>query len=150
MPASRSAVAEGHSRRIARNADEVRLAEHLIASAANRLAGRDGAGQELVGVRPRERVVLGVLLPQPRPVLVPPASASPVPFEPGVPVDHLPASEMGLSALIDANATEIRLHVRSSFALYLQHTPTHEQQRSHSGLTSVPDDAPPIDDQPSD
>jgi hypothetical protein len=149
MTGNRTA-ADGHARRIARNEDEVRLAEHLIASARGRLAGRDEAGRELAGVRPRERVVLGVLLPQPRLVTVPPASASPVPYEPGVPVDHLPASEMGLSALINATAPEITLRVRARFALYLQHTPTHEQQMAHSGLTGVAEDEPPVDDRPSD
>ena len=43
-------------------------------------------------------------------------------------MDHLPASEMGLSALIKPDAAEITLRVRASFALYLQHTPTHDQQ----------------------
>ena len=100
----------------------------------DRLAGRDEGGQELAGIRPRERVVLGVLLPQPRPLVMPEGTASPVPYEPGVPVDHLPASEMGLTALIEPDAAEITLRVRATFALYLQHTPRHDQQRLHSGL----------------
>jgi hypothetical protein len=150
MTGSGARTADDHARRVARNEDEVRLAEHLIAIARDRLAGRDEVGRELVDVRPRERVVLGVLLPQPRPLVVPPASSSPVPYEPGVPVDHLPVSEMGLTALIDTDATQITLRVRSSFALYLQHTPTHEQQSQHSGLTGAAEDDPPIDDRPRD
>lgn len=135
MAASNHGPSAGdHARRVARNRDQLRIAEHLIATARDRLAGRDEGGQELAGVRPRERVVLGVLLPQPRPLIVPAASASAVPYEPGVPVDHLPASEMGLTALIEPDTTEIALKVRTTFALYLQHTPRHDQQVAHSGL----------------
>ena len=78
-------AADGHALRVAQNNDQLRVAEHLIATVRDRLAGRDEAGQELVGIRPRERVVLGVLLPQPRPLVIPAGSASPVPYEPGVP-----------------------------------------------------------------
>ena len=102
MAHSDGQTAGGHTRRVAENKDQLRVAEHLIATARDRLAGRDEAGQELVGIRPRERIVLGVLLPQPRPLVIAPSSASPVPYEPGVPVDHLPASEMGLTALVEA------------------------------------------------
>ena len=112
MAASHSQAADGHARRVARNSDELRVAEHLIATVRDRLAGRDEAGQELAGIRPRERVVLGVLLPQPRPLVMPAGTASPVPYEPGVPVDHLPASEMGLTAQVEPDATEITLRVR--------------------------------------
>ena len=147
MAGSRSQAADGHARRVAQNNDQVRVAEHLIATARDRLAGRDEGGQELAGIRPRERVVLGVLLPQPRPLVMPEGTASPVPYEPGVPVDHLPASEMGLTALIEPDAAEITLRVRTTFALYLQHTPRHDQQVSHSGLDPAVGD-PPADDQP--
>ena len=78
---------------------------------------------------------------------MPEGTASPVPYEPGVPVDHLPASEMGLAALIEPDAAEITLRVRTTFALYLQHTPRHDQQVSHSGLDADPGD-PDTDDQP--
>jgi hypothetical protein len=134
MAGSRSQAADAHERRVAQNNDQVRVVEHLIATVRDRLAGRDAAGQELAGVRPRERVVLGVLLPQPRPLVMAEGAASPVPYEPGVPVDHLPASEMGLTALIEPGAAEITLRVCANFALYLQHTPRHDQQVSHSGL----------------
>ena len=147
MAGSRSQAADGHARRVAQNNDQLRVAEHLIATARDRLAGRDEGGQELAGIRPRERVVLGVLLPQPRPLVMPEGTASPVPYEPGVPVDHLPASEMGLTALIEPDAAEITLRVRTTFALYLQHTPRHDQQVSHSGLDPADGD-PPVDDQP--
>jgi hypothetical protein len=134
MAGSRSQAADGHARRAARNKDQLRVGEHLIATVRDRLAGRDEDGKELAGIRPRERVVLGVLVPQPRPFVVPEGTASAVPHEPGVPVDHMPASEMGLTALIEPHATEVTLRVRTAFALYLQHTPRHHQQLSHSGL----------------
>ena len=64
-----------------------------------------------------------------------------------MPVDHLPASEMGLTALIEPDAAEITLRVCTTFALYLQHTPRHDQQVSHSGLDVDLGD-PDTDDQP--
>ncbi len=99
MTGNGSQGAGGHASRVARNSDQLRVAEHLIATVRDRLAGRDADGQELAGIRPRERIVLGVLLPQQRPLVVPEGTASPVPHEPGVPADNLPASEMGLAAL---------------------------------------------------
>ncbi len=145
MSSRSQAAADGHESRVAQNNDQLRLAEHLIATARDRLSGRDQGGQELAGVRPRERVVLGVLLPQPRPVVISAATPSPVPYEPGVPVDHLPASEMGLTALIEPDSSEVTLRVRTTFALYLQHTPRHDQQVSHSGL-DTPDGDLLLDD----
>jgi hypothetical protein len=146
MAGSISQAADGHAGRVAQNNDQLRVAEHLIATVRDRLAGRDEGGQELAGIRPRERVVLGVLLPQPRPLVIPERTASPVPHEPGVPVDHLPASEMGLTALIGPDVAEVTLRVRATFALYLQHTPRHDQQLSHSGLDTASED-PRVDDQ---
>ncbi len=122
---------------MAQNNDQLQVAEHLIATVRDRLAGRDTEGQELAGIRPRERVVLGVLLPQLPSLVVPEGTASPVPHESGVPADNLPASEMGLAALIEPNGTEITLHVRSTFALYLQHAPRHDQQLAQSGLDNA-------------
>jgi hypothetical protein len=147
MAGSRSQAADGHARRVATNNDQVRVAEHLISTARDRLAGRDEDGQELAGIRPRERVVLGVLLPQLRPLVMPAGTVSPVPYEPGVPVDHLPASEMGLTALIEPDVTEVTLRVRATFALYLQHAPRHDQQVFHSGLDTAAEDGS-ADDQP--
>ena len=134
MTGSHDQAEDAHAYRIAENRDQLRVAEHLIVTARDRLAGRDEAGQELVGIRPRERIVLGVLLPQLRSLVISPGLATPGPYEPGVPVDNLPASEMGLTALIEPDAAEITLRVRTTFALYLQHTPRHDQQVSHSGL----------------
>ncbi|MGH3402491.1 MAG: helicase-related protein [Streptosporangiaceae bacterium] len=54
-----------------------------------------------------------------------------------------------MTALVEADADEITLRIRSSFALYLQHTPSHDQQVSHSGLDSAGDE-PPVDDRPGD
>lgn len=147
----------GADDRQARNSDQLRLAQHLIDTARDHLAGRDAEGQRLVDVRPRERIVLGVLLPQPPPIAAPSVTATDVPHEPGVPVDHLPASEIGLSALIAAMGPTIRLRVQAHFALYLQHTPFHDEQAQHSGFAPTadgPDDLddldglPPVDDQP--
>jgi hypothetical protein len=122
------------------NNDQALVAHHLIDAARDRLAGRDPSGLELVDVRPRERVVLGVLLPQLPPAAAQPASsASPVPYEPGVPIDQQPVSEMGLSVLIDPDSPEVTLHVESQLALYLQHAPTHAQQAAHSGLLEADD-----------
>jgi hypothetical protein len=139
------------SRRLARNTDEAALAGHLIGTARDHLAGRDAAGQQLVDVRPSERIVLGVLPPQPRPPQTQAPIASSVPHEPGVPLDHLPASEIGLTALIDPQAVTATLRVRAQFALYLQHAPTHAQQAEHSGIESdAAENYPPIDDELSD
>src|SRR5258708_2332565 len=54
---------------------------------------------------------------------------------------------MGLTALIEPDAAEVTLRVRTTFALYLQHTPRHDQQVSHSGLDTTDGD-PPADDPP--
>lgn len=131
--------------RVDRNADQVRLSEHLIDTTRNRLAGRDRQGRRLVDVRPRERVVLGVLSPQLPPAAPPAPSASDVPSEPGVPIDHLPASEIGLTALVAPTDRSLTLQVRTRFALYLQHAPTHSEQARHSGLEDV-DPLPPVDE----
>ncbi|MDT3438736.1 helicase-related protein [Pseudofrankia sp. BMG5.37] len=130
-----------HSARVQRNQDQVRFAEHLIGVARNRLTGRDEQGQQLEDRRPREQVVLGVLSPQPRQSTTTPPATSPsgTPFEPGVPVDRLPASEMGLTALVSACAETLVLKVSARYAIYLQHLPTHGQQAERSGLSSADD-----------
>ena len=131
---------DDNAHRIAQNQDQLRLAEHLIGTARARLSGQDDGGRELLDIRPRERIVLGVLQPQPRPIVMPSSTASAVPREPGVPVDHLPASEMGLTALIETNRQTIELDVTTRFSLYLQHLPTHQQQAERSGLADEADD----------
>jgi hypothetical protein len=137
---------DGNVRRVAQNQDQLRLAEHLIGAARDRLSGRDDSGRQLLDIRPRERIVLGVLQPQPRPIVMPSSSASAVPREPGVPVDHLPASEMGLTALIETSRDTIALDVTTRFALYLQHFPTHQQQAERSGFADEADDGDVDDD----
>ena len=141
MAGNEGEAAARHRSRVAQNNDQLRVAEHLIATVRDRLAGRDPEGRELVGMRPRERVVLGVLLPQLPSLVVTESTASPVPYESGVPADNLPASEMGLAALIEPDGTEITLHVRGTFALYLQHAPRHDQQLAQSGLDNSDCDA---------
>lgn len=130
--------------RVAYNAVQTRLAEHLIATTRDRLAGRDDTGIRLVDVRPREHVVLGVLSHQ----QPPPAAELPpegeVPYEPGVPIDRLPASEIGLTALIAPTDTHLRLRISTQFAIYLQHAPTHAEQAEYSGLEDQ-DPLPPAD-----
>jgi hypothetical protein len=137
-----------HAERARRNADQVSLTDHLLTQARDRLAGRDAAGEILLDHRPREQVVLGVLTPQPRPVvdLAPAAPSGGAPHEPGVPVDRLPASELGLTALIAPHADQVVLNVRATYALYLQHTPSFEQQAERSGLPSPSDDPSAADD----
>src|SRR4051812_34313489 len=139
------------SARLLKNQDQTALALHLVGVMRDRLAGRDALGQELVDVRPRERVVLGVLQPQLPPPATPPVSgASVVPHEPGVPVDHLPASEIGLSALVEPESPELVLHVRSRYALYVQHAPAHAQQAAYSGLIAESPQPPePLPDEES-
>jgi hypothetical protein len=136
--------------RTARNHDQVRLAEHLIQIARDRLAGCDDAGRILVDTRPREHVVLGVLQPQPRPKVMPEVTASAVPIEPGVPVDDLPACEMGLTALVQPSGSTIRVDVTARFAMYVQHLPTHEQQAERSGLEEATETGDLIGDETDD
>ena len=135
----------GQDIRAERNADQARLAQHLIDTTRDRLAGRDEHGQRLVDVRPRERVVLGVLAPQPPPVALPPPTVTDMPEEPGVPIDHMPASEMGLTALIVPRNDRIALNIKAHFAVYLQHAPDHAEQAAHSGIEGA-EPLPPIDE----
>jgi hypothetical protein len=134
-----------HDIRTERNADQVRLAQHLIDTTRDRLAGRDERGQRLIDVRPRERIVLGVLAPQPPPAVLATPTVTDVPEEPGVPIDHMPASEMGLTALIKPQNDRITLKVKAHFAVYLQHAPTHAEQAAHSGIEDA-EPLPPIDE----
>ena len=126
--------------RVAENSDHTKLASHLINTARDHLAGRDHDGQHLIDVRPQEHVVLGVLLPQPPVRDTATAVAATIPTEPGVSADHLPASEMGLSVLIEPTdgSDTLRVNVSAEFAMYLQHTPTHAEQAERSGLDAAP------------
>jgi len=126
--------------RVARNADERTLALHLAEVARHRLAGEDAQGQRLVDAQPRERVVLGVLPPRrPEINLLPPPSGGDLPPEPGVPVDELPASELGLTCLVSPTAAALVFEVTCRFALYIQQFPSYEEEREFAGHSAVPE-----------
>jgi hypothetical protein len=67
-----------------------------------------------------------------------------LPAEPGVPVDQLPASELGLTCLVAPAADSLTIEATVRFALYLQHYPTYEEQFRHAALTA--DDYDPASD----
>lgn len=115
--------------RAARSADQEALVRHLSEAVRERLAGTDPHGQQIVGREPTELVVLGVL--DPRDNLPTPPSRPDLPDEPGVPVDVLPPSEMGVTIWVDPpeGTAQICFDVTVSFALYLPMLPTWDQQQ---------------------
>ena len=139
------ARAAKYARRVAEHADQERLARRFINVAHERLAGRDPASRRLLGRQPRERVVLGVLAPQVPPAADPPATVQDLPAEPGVPVDQLPASELGLTCLVAPATDSLTIEATVRFALYLQHYPTYDEQLRHAALTASHDDAAAAD-----
>lgn len=116
--------------RAASSADQETLVRHLADVVRGRLAGSDQHGQQIVGREPTELVVLGVL--DPRDNLPPPPSRPDLPDEPGVPVDVLPPSEMGVTVWVDppADAAQVCFDVTASFAVYLPMLPTWDQQQA--------------------
>ena len=134
------ARAAKYARRVAEHADQERLARRFINVAHERLAGRDPASRRLLGRQPRERVVLGVLAPQVPPAADPPVTVQDLPAEPGVPVDQLPASELGLTCLVAPATDSLTIEATVRFALYLQHYPTYDEQLRHAALTASHDD----------
>ena len=136
------ARAAKYARRVAEHADQERLARRFINVAHERLAGRDPASRRLLGRQPRERVVLGVLAPQVPPAADPPVTVQDLPAEPGVPVDQLPASELGLTCLVAPATDSLTIEATVRFALYLQHYPTYDEQLRHAALTAGHDDPP--------
>jgi hypothetical protein len=135
-----NARAAKYARRVAEHADQERLARRFINVAHERLAGRDPASRRLLGRQPRERVVLGVLAPQVPPAADPPVTVQDLPAEPGVPVDQLPASELGLTCLVAPATDSLTIEATVRFALYLQHYPTYDEQLRHAALTTGHDD----------
>ncbi|WP_203919655.1 hypothetical protein [Rugosimonospora africana] len=123
-----------HARRVAAHADQERLVRRFIDVSHQRLAGRDRESFRLRGRQPRERVVLGVLLPQDPPATELSVSAGDLPVEPGVPVDQLPASEFGLTCLVEPKDEQLTVDVNVRFAVYRQHYPTFEEQSEHAAL----------------
>ena len=134
------ARAARYARRVSEHADQERLARRFINVAHERLAGRDPASSRLLGRQPRERVVLGVLAPQDPPAAEPPVTVQDLPAEPGVPVDQLPASELGLTCLVAPTADSLTIKATVRFALYLQHYPTYDEQLLHAALATDHDD----------
>ena len=125
-----------HAQRVAAHADQERLVRRFIDISHERLAGRDPGARRLRGRQPRERVVLGVLAPQDPPVVDQPVVAQDLPAEPGVPVDQLPASEFGLTCLVEPSEEYLTVDVNLHVALYLQHFPTYEEQFKHAALVA--------------
>jgi hypothetical protein len=114
--------------RAERAADQETVARHLVEAVRQRFAGEDIT--RAAGWEPNERVVLGVLDPRESP-LAPPSHPD-LPDEPGVPVDVLPPSELGVTVWVDApgGATHAEFDVDVSFSMYLPEYPTWPEQRA--------------------
>lgn len=134
MPTTSDATRHAH--RVAAHADQERLVRRFIDVSHQRLAGRDPGARRLRSRQPRERVVLGVLAPQDPPVVDQPVMAQDLPAEPGVPVDQLPASEFGLTCLVEPSEKYLTIDVKLHVALYLQHFPTYDEQLEHAALVA--------------
>jgi len=143
-----SAEATKHAHRVAAAADQERLARRFIDVSHERLAGRDPGARRLLGRQPRERVVLGVLPAQDPPQPDAPIVAQDLPAEPGIPVDRLPASEFGLTCLVEPQEEHLRVDASVRFALYLQHYPTYEEQVQHAALVTSQEGGPGDDAKP--
>jgi hypothetical protein len=109
--------------------DQESVARHLIEVIRRRFAGEDEKLARIVGREPSEIVVLGVL--DPREPLFETPSHPDLPDEPGVPIDVLPPSELGLTVWVDApeGATHLSFSVEGGFSMYLPEYPTWEEQR---------------------
>jgi hypothetical protein len=127
--------------RAARHADQTLLIRHLAETVRARLAGEDDAGARLVGREPREVVVLGVLPPQ-RALPPAPPQHPDIPDEPGVPIDVLPRSEMGLTTLVDPGTDRLGFDVDCRFSIYLQEIPTYAEQLAFVVGAADDDDTP--------
>jgi hypothetical protein len=110
--------------------DQEQVARHLLEAVRQRFAGESAAFERMVRSDPAEQVVLGVLDPR-EPPLDPPSHPE-LPDEPGVPVDILPPSEMGVTVWIDppVGATEVTFAVDVTFDLYLPAFPTWDEQKA--------------------
>jgi hypothetical protein len=143
--------------RVGVHADQERVARHLAEVTRRRLAGEDDDGSEIVARQPREVVVLGVLAPREperEDAARPEAPTADIPFEPGVPIDQLPSSEIGLTCLVDTDARELTLDMTAAFAVYVPHFPTQAQQaaylagayeKSHRPAEDDDDEGPDLD-----
>lgn len=112
--------------RQSRHEDQERLVRHLSRIMQHRLSGRDERGMVIRDREPGEVVTLGVIPPRRD---LPEWDENPeLSSEPGVPIDTLPASEMGLTLLVRPTTEHPEVEIRCSFALYLQQYPTYGEQ----------------------
>ena len=128
------------SARAERAADQEAVARHLVEAVRRRFAGEDAHMARAVGWEPNERVVLGVLDPREPPL---PAPSHPdLPDEPGVPVDVLPPSELGVTVWVDTpeGATRAHFDVAIDFSVYVPEYPTWVEQRAWMTGRSAADD----------
>jgi hypothetical protein len=131
-----------------RAADQEAVARHLVEAVRTRFAGEDPAVSRIVGREPNEVVVLGVLDPREPPIEAP--SHPDLPDEPGVPIDVLPPSELGVTVWVDAplDASHVEFDVDAAFSMYLPEYPTWaEQRRAMTGGVADPEDQPEADDE---
>ena len=119
--------------RAQRAADQEAVARHLIEAVRRRFAGEDAVMARAVGWEPDERLVLGVLDPREPPFQAP--SNPDLPEEPGVPIDVLPPSELGVTVWIElpAAGTHAQFDVDVDFSVYLPEYPTWAEQ--HDWMT---------------
>jgi hypothetical protein len=111
-------------------ADQEAVARHLIEAVRRRFAGEDDLLSRIISREPSEVVVLGVLDPREPPFEAP--SHPDLPDEPGVPIDILPPSELGVTVWVDVpeSATHVHFDVEGSFSMYLPEYPTWAEQRN--------------------
>lgn len=138
MTASRAEIA----------ADQEAVARHLVEAVRQRFAGEDKLRSRIVGREPNELVVLGVLDPREPPFDAP--SHPDLPDEPGVPIDILPPSELGVTVWVDIpdGTTHVQFDVAATFSLYLPEYPTWAEQRSamRGGAADADDEPDPVTD----
>ncbi len=110
--------------------DQEAVARHLIASVRRRFSGQAPGLERIFKTDPAQHVVLGVLDPV-EPPFAPPAHPD-LPDEPGVPVDVLPPSEIGVTVWLDVPSTtaEVTFDVDIDFTMYLPVFPTWEEQNT--------------------
>lgn len=126
--------------RARRIANQEVVARHLIEAVHKKFTGSDV--DRLVGSEPNEHVVIGVLNPRDDRPYAP--SHPDLPEEPGVPIDVLPASELGVTVWVDlpTSATTADFDIEVTFSVFLHDYPTwHEQQAWMTGRSSRDDSA---------
>ena len=134
--------------RAERTEDQEAVARHLVEVVRSRFAGEDESLARIVGREPNEVVVLGVLDPREPPIEAP--SHPDLPDEPGVPIDILPPSELGVTVWVDAqkDATHLHFDIDVTFSMYLPEYPTWAEQRSSMAADAIdPGDEPEADDE---